>query len=186
MNLRTKKALMALLRGAIVLGGWTVFGLARGGHLAITPLFLAFVVLFVAIAGYTWWWYGDSEKAVALRAKADAKKAEHTGRSLAAGQPRVVVSDDSESPVPVVAEPVEIQLPRYLRSLLPHMALKGWVMPLVFAVLAFAFWAYSTSQLDLIPKRHAFESYCFAAVAVFFVLARMWVGWRVRRPQTGT
>ncbi|MFH8385546.1 hypothetical protein ACH4E7_32205 [Kitasatospora sp. NPDC018058] len=79
MNLRTKKTLTVLLRGAIALCFSTLWGLARGGHLAVTPLGLVFVALFVAIAGYTWWWYGDSPKAVALRAKADAKKAARSG-----------------------------------------------------------------------------------------------------------
>ncbi|WP_433456639.1 hypothetical protein ACQPXS_47640 (plasmid) [Streptomyces sp. CA-142005] len=91
--------------------------------------------------------------------------------------------DDFESPAPAVATSVETRLPRYLRSLLPHMALKGWVMPLVFAVITSLFWAYSSSQADLTPKKHAFEAYCFAAVTVFFVLARLWVGWRVRQFQ---
>lgn len=93
------------------------------------------------------------------------------------------MSDDSESPVPAVVAPVEIPLPRYLRSLLPHMALKGWVLPVVFAVITYMFWTYSNSKLDLAPKKHAFEAHCFAAVTVFFVLARLWVGWRVRRHQ---
>ncbi|WP_189923049.1 hypothetical protein [Kitasatospora xanthocidica] len=75
MNLRTKKTLGVLLRGAIVLACSTLFGLARGGHFGVNPLFFVFVALFLAIAGYTWWWYGDSPKAVAVRAKVEAKKA---------------------------------------------------------------------------------------------------------------
>ncbi|MFI9367003.1 hypothetical protein ACIG5E_39125 [Kitasatospora sp. NPDC053057] len=79
MNLRTKKTLMVLLRGAIVPGLSTIYGLARGDHLVVTPLFVGFVAFFVASAGYTWWWYGDSPKAVALRAKVEAKKAARSG-----------------------------------------------------------------------------------------------------------
>ncbi|MFJ9950096.1 hypothetical protein [Kitasatospora sp. NPDC091207] len=75
MNLRTKKTLTALLKGAIVLGACALYSHARGGHLATTPLFLGFIALNLAIAGYTWWWYGDSPKAVEVRAKAEAGKA---------------------------------------------------------------------------------------------------------------
>jgi hypothetical protein len=74
MNLRTKKTLGVLLRGAIILGGLTVLGLARGGHLALTVPFVACVLVYVAIAGYAWWYHGDSPKAVALRAKAEVKR----------------------------------------------------------------------------------------------------------------
>ncbi|MBF9069063.1 hypothetical protein [Streptacidiphilus fuscans] len=81
MNLRAKKTLGALVRGALVLTFWTLYGLSRGGRLGFNPVFLGFVVFFVLIAGYTWWWYGDSPKAVALRAKAEAKKAERALQS---------------------------------------------------------------------------------------------------------
>ncbi|MBD0695991.1 hypothetical protein [Streptomyces sp. CBMA123] len=75
MNLRTKKTLTALLRGALVIGACTLYGHVRGGHFAVTPLFLGFIALNLATVGYTWWWYGDSPKAVEFRAKAEAKKA---------------------------------------------------------------------------------------------------------------
>jgi non-ribosomal peptide synthetase component F len=74
MNLRTKKTLGVLLRGAIIFGGLTVLGLARGGHLALTVPFVVCVSLYLAGAGYTWWYYGDSPKAVGLRAKAEVKR----------------------------------------------------------------------------------------------------------------
>ncbi|MQS15945.1 hypothetical protein F7Q99_27740 [Streptomyces kaniharaensis] len=73
MNLRTKKTLTALLSGAILHIFSIINILSRGAHL--TPVFFVFVALNLAIAGYTWWWYGDSPKAVGLRAKAEAKKA---------------------------------------------------------------------------------------------------------------
>lgn len=88
--------------------------------------------------------------------------------------------DDRQQPVPV-SEPVEIPLPAYLRPLLPHMRLRGWLMPLVFALLALVFWEYGHSQLDWTPWRRIFAAWCFAAVSLFFVFARLWVGWRVRR-----
>ncbi|WP_331744899.1 hypothetical protein OG762_51210 (plasmid) [Streptomyces sp. NBC_01136] len=88
--------------------------------------------------------------------------------------------DDSQQPVPA-SKSVEIPLPAYLRPLLPHMRLKGWVMPLVFALLALAFWGYGHSHLDRTPRRHIFMACCFAAVSVFFVFVRLWVGWCVRR-----
>ncbi|MER7668322.1 hypothetical protein ABTY61_07620 [Kitasatospora sp. NPDC096128] len=75
MNLRTKKTLSTLLIGAILLTCSILSRLANGGHFALNPFFFGFVALFLASAGYTWWWYGDSPKAVALRAKAEAKKA---------------------------------------------------------------------------------------------------------------
>ncbi|MET8625507.1 hypothetical protein ABZW30_17465 [Kitasatospora sp. NPDC004669] len=75
MNLRTKKTLSALLKGAIVLTCSTLYRLARGWQLVVDPVFFAFVALFLASAGYTWWWYGDSPKAVAMRANVEAKKA---------------------------------------------------------------------------------------------------------------
>ncbi|WP_181649678.1 hypothetical protein [Streptomyces sp. WAC00263] len=159
MNLRLKKTLTVLLSGAITLGGWTLVSLSRGGHLGVNPVFIGFVILFLATAGYTWWWYGESEKAMAWRAKVEAPT-------------------DS-------IRPVEIPLPRYLRPLLPRMRLRGWLMPLAFAVVAFVFWDNSSRRLDQSPGRHAVEALCFAAVAVFFVLARLWVGWRVRRLQAG-
>lgn len=74
MNIRTKKTLTVLLRGAVILTFWTFYGLARGGHLGFNPIFFACVALYLASAGYTWWWYGDSPRAVALRAKREARK----------------------------------------------------------------------------------------------------------------
>ncbi|MFF4896868.1 hypothetical protein [Streptomyces sp. NPDC001068] len=88
--------------------------------------------------------------------------------------------DDPQQPASV-SEPVEIPLPAYLRSLLPHMMLKGWLAPLVFALLAFAFWEYAHSSLAISPSRNILVASCFAVVSVFYVFARLWVGWRVRR-----
>ncbi|MER7768819.1 hypothetical protein [Kitasatospora sp. NPDC096140] len=87
MNLRTKKTLSVLLKGALILTFWTVYGLARGGQFRLNPFFFVSVALFLAIAGYTWWWYGDSDKAVALRAQVEVKKAARQLRSPG-GQPR--------------------------------------------------------------------------------------------------
>ncbi|MFF2073908.1 hypothetical protein ACFVXG_04035 [Kitasatospora sp. NPDC058162] len=74
MNLRTKKTLTTLLSGTIVFTCSTLYRLSRGWQ-PFTPVFFGFVALFLATTWYTWWWYGDSPKAVALRATAEAKKA---------------------------------------------------------------------------------------------------------------
>ncbi|MFD8736294.1 hypothetical protein ACFV06_15465 [Streptomyces sp. NPDC059618] len=79
----------------------------------------------------------------------------------------------------------DLQLPRYLRPLLPHTMLKGWLMPLVFAVLALGFWGYSKSKEDPRAATHSFDAVCFAVVSVFFVIAKGWVEWRLRRNAAG-
>ncbi|MER7584496.1 hypothetical protein [Kitasatospora sp. NPDC097691] len=75
MNLRTKKTLGVLLRGAIIPTFWTVQVMVQERQIVLRPAFFVFLALLVATTGYAWWWYGDSPKAVAYRAKAEAKKA---------------------------------------------------------------------------------------------------------------
>ncbi|RKE05005.1 hypothetical protein [Streptomyces sp. TLI_171] len=87
MNLRTKKTLRTLVTGAIVITFWTVYDLARGRHLGLNPVFFGMVAVYLAGAGYTWWWYGDSPKAVAMRAKAEDKR--EAARQRESGRPIV-------------------------------------------------------------------------------------------------
>jgi hypothetical protein len=76
MSLRAKKTLAAGLRAAALLTVITVLRFAQGVSASSTTVWLAvFVTLDALIAGYTWWFFGESPKAVALRAKADAKTA---------------------------------------------------------------------------------------------------------------
>jgi hypothetical protein len=95
------------------------------------------------------------------------------------------MSEDPEPLVTVVDSPVEIPLPVYLRSLQPHMMLKGWLLPVVFAVVTVSFWDWSGGKLDWAPHTHRFEAYCFGTVTVLCLAARLWVGWRVRRARAG-
>ncbi|TXS71011.1 hypothetical protein EAO69_23755 [Streptomyces sp. me109] len=89
----------------------------------------------------------------------------------------------SDDPLHVIAVPArrDLQLPRFLRPLLPTTPLKGWLMPLVFAVLALGFWGYSNSKQDPRSATHTFDAVCFAVVSVSFVVAKGWVEWRLRR-----
>lgn len=41
---------------------------------------VGFAVLFAAITWYTWWFHGDSSKALALQAKAEAKRTRSLGQ----------------------------------------------------------------------------------------------------------
>ncbi|MFD8736293.1 hypothetical protein ACFV06_15460 [Streptomyces sp. NPDC059618] len=46
----------------------------------VAPWAAGFAALFAAITWYTWWFYGDSPKALALQAKAEAKRIQGLGR----------------------------------------------------------------------------------------------------------
>ncbi|MGW3911792.1 hypothetical protein ACWEBX_09725 [Streptomyces sp. NPDC005070] len=92
--------------------------------------------------------------------------------------------DDPEYVIAAAARR-DLTLPSYLQPLLPHMRLKGWLMPLVFAVLALGFWGYSNSKEDPRPATHALAAVIFAVVSVFFVIAKGWVEWRLRRNSAG-
>ncbi|MDH6122911.1 hypothetical protein [Kitasatospora sp. GAS204B] len=75
MSIRMKKTLLSL---AYCIPG--VMGIALFGHLGTISI-AVWTVIWAATVGYAWWWYGDSEKAVALRTKAEAKKAQRRGES---------------------------------------------------------------------------------------------------------
>ncbi|MEZ0096323.1 hypothetical protein [Streptacidiphilus sp. EB129] len=75
MSLRVKKTLLSLLRGVVLMAALTAYGLSKPHtHFALTLPFVFLSVFWIAITVYTWWWYGDSEKAVALRARAEEKR----------------------------------------------------------------------------------------------------------------
>ncbi|MEW2621457.1 hypothetical protein [Streptomyces sp. NPDC048106] len=168
MSNRLKRTLMSAIRGVAVVLGLIALWMIRGASpTRLVPWAVGFAVVFALITWYTWWFYGDSSKALALRAKAEAKKTR---------------PGDSEYLVAAEAR-TDPELPWFLRSLLPHMKLKGWLLPLVFALLALGFWA--LSKQDPKPMTHAFEAFCFAVVSVFFVLAKRWVEWRVRHNSVG-
>ncbi|QMU79704.1 hypothetical protein GXW83_32370 [Streptacidiphilus sp. PB12-B1b] len=83
MQLRIKKtlAVFAVLVGINLL--WSIPNMTKSGwHWAITPGFTAYTLFSVAYAGFVWWAYGPSERAVAMRAKAEAKKAERRAQRL--------------------------------------------------------------------------------------------------------
>ena len=76
MSLRVKKTLRTLLRGVILMAAFTVIGLSKPHtHLALNLPFVLFCLFWTAITVQTWWLYGDSEKAVAQRARLDEKRA---------------------------------------------------------------------------------------------------------------
>jgi hypothetical protein len=75
MSIRIKKTLLSLSYGIPGLVCSALFG-----HLSTISI-AVWTVIWAAIVGYAWWWHGDSEKAVALRTKAEAKKAQRQSQS---------------------------------------------------------------------------------------------------------
>lgn len=172
MSNRLKRTLVSAVGGVATVFGLTALWMSQGASPAgVVPWAVGFAVIFAVITWYTWWFYGDSSKALALQAKAEAKKSQRLEQPMPDGSEYLVAA----------AARKDLQLPRFLRPLLPHMRLKGWLMPLVFALLALGFWGLSISHQDRKPMTHAFEAFCFAVVSVFFVIAKGWVEWRVRR-----
>ncbi|MEU8929929.1 hypothetical protein AB0D30_08575 [Streptomyces sp. NPDC048409] len=81
MSNRLRRTLVAAARGAASVCGLVVFWMVLGFSPAgIVPWAVGFAALFAAITWYTWWFYGDSPKALALRAKAEAKESRTLGR----------------------------------------------------------------------------------------------------------
>ncbi len=75
-----KRTLVAAARGAAVILLFGAFRMTRGASLAgLAPWAVGWAVIFAAITWYTWWFYGDSPKALALQAKAEAKRAQRLG-----------------------------------------------------------------------------------------------------------
>jgi hypothetical protein len=78
-NERTKHVLRPLVSGVVLVGGTTAVRLARGLSLRpYLPYGICFSAFFLAMTYYAWWYYGDSPKAVALRAKGEEKRLRET------------------------------------------------------------------------------------------------------------
>ena len=76
MSLRVKKTLTHLGIGVAVVVVFTLIGIShKPAHFGFTLPFGIFAAFWLALTGYTWWVWGNSEKAVALRAKAEQRKA---------------------------------------------------------------------------------------------------------------
>ncbi|MGW3911791.1 hypothetical protein ACWEBX_09720 [Streptomyces sp. NPDC005070] len=81
MSNRLKRTLVAAARGAAMVLGLTAFWMMQGASPAgVAPWAVGFAVLFAVITWYTWWYYGDSSKALALQAKAEAKRTQSLGQ----------------------------------------------------------------------------------------------------------
>ncbi|MER6062404.1 hypothetical protein ABT167_14655 [Streptomyces sp. NPDC001792] len=81
MSNRLKRTLVSAARGAAMVFVLAAFWMSRGASsAAVLPWALGFAAMFAAITWYTWWFYGDSPKALALQAKAEAKKAQRLGQ----------------------------------------------------------------------------------------------------------
>lgn len=76
MSLRVKKTLLAVLRAVVVMGGISTYDLSRPHtHFVMTAPFTIICVLWLVSIATTWWLYGDSDRAVAQRARAEEKRA---------------------------------------------------------------------------------------------------------------
>ncbi|MFY4717598.1 hypothetical protein [Streptomyces sp. LaBMicrA B280] len=81
MSNRSKRTLMAAARGTAMVFVLTALQLGRGASLTgLLPWLAGWTALFAAITWYTWWYYGDSPKALTLQAKAEAKRLQRLGR----------------------------------------------------------------------------------------------------------
>ncbi|WP_109005622.1 hypothetical protein [Streptomyces rishiriensis] len=81
MSNRSKRTLASGARGAVMLTALGAYWMSQGASPAgMAPWALAFTALFTGITCYTWWYYGDSPKALALQAKTEAKKTQRLGQ----------------------------------------------------------------------------------------------------------
>ncbi|MGY4741313.1 hypothetical protein [Streptomyces sp. ATMOS53] len=81
MSNRLKRTLASAARGAALVFGLVVYWISRGAQPAgVMPWAIGFAALFAGITWYTWWFYGESPKALALQAKAEEKKTQRLGR----------------------------------------------------------------------------------------------------------
>ncbi|MEV6105399.1 hypothetical protein AB0M28_11900 [Streptomyces sp. NPDC051940] len=80
MSNRAKRTLTSAVRGAVVVSALVVLWTSRGTALVdVVPWAGGFAATFAALTWYTWWFYGDSPRALTLQAKAAAQKAERLG-----------------------------------------------------------------------------------------------------------
>ncbi|MFE0511129.1 hypothetical protein [Streptomyces sp. NPDC058964] len=78
---RLKRTLASAVRGAAIVFGLVMYWLARGASpTGMAPWAIGFAALFAGTTWYTWWFYGQSPKALALQAKAEAKKTQRLGQ----------------------------------------------------------------------------------------------------------
>lgn len=81
MSNRMKRTLVSAVRGVAMVFGLTALWMIQGASPAgVLPWAVGFAVVFAVITWYTWWFYGDSSKALALQARAEAKKTQHLGQ----------------------------------------------------------------------------------------------------------
>ncbi|MEU3242525.1 hypothetical protein [Streptomyces sp. NPDC006875] len=81
MSSRSKRTLVAAVRGAAVVLALTALRMMQGASPAgVAAWAVGFAVLFAAITWYTWWFHGDSSKALAMQAKAEAKRPRSLGQ----------------------------------------------------------------------------------------------------------
>ncbi|MER6411536.1 hypothetical protein [Streptomyces humidus] len=80
MSNRVKRTWASAGRGAAILLGLVAYWISRDASPAgVVRWAVPFAVLFAGITCYTWWYHGGSPKALALQAKAEAKKTRRLG-----------------------------------------------------------------------------------------------------------
>ncbi|MDX3244780.1 hypothetical protein [Streptomyces sp. ME18-1-4] len=81
MSNRLKRTLASVARGAAIIFGLVVYWTSRDASPAgVVRWAIGFAAIFAGITWYTWWFYGESPKALALQAKAEEKKTQRLGR----------------------------------------------------------------------------------------------------------
>lgn len=81
MSNRLKRTLVSAVRGTAVIFLYAALRIGRGDSpAALVPWMADWAVLFAAITWYAWWINGDSPKALALQAKAAAKREQRLGQ----------------------------------------------------------------------------------------------------------
>lgn len=76
MSTRVRKTLLVVAWGVCLIAVYIVLGLGTP-HTRIAPTAVSYLMLAVWVLSVvrTWWWYGDSEKAVAQRTQAAERRA---------------------------------------------------------------------------------------------------------------
>ncbi len=72
MSIRTRKTLITLGQGVLLITALTVYDLSKPHtHFAITWPFVVLIVLWLGITAQRWWLYGPSTKAAEKRTKVE-------------------------------------------------------------------------------------------------------------------